>query len=314
MPNWSQVLAEINSVKAQILNASPLDIVRRKYLKQLADHTGRCTIAYYSGWLTRSPNAANLSINDADKNALMATIHGEDRSKGLDLILHTPGGGLAAAESLVDYLRRMFGTDIRAIVPQLAMSAGTMIACSCKEIIMGKESNLGPIDPQLNGVPAHGVIAEFEEAIRQVAANPACLPVWQSIIGKYHPTFLGECKNALDWSKEIVEAWLISGMFKGTKTSIARTKAKKIVAKLSDHSTTRSHSRHIHIDDCVEMGLKIVPLELKGNDTLQDLVLTTHHAYMQTFSEAPSVNKIVENEQGIAMILHGAVIQAQPIK
>lgn len=62
------------------------------------------------------------------------------------------------------------------------------------------------------------------------------------------------------------------------------------------------------------MGLNIVPLELAGNDTLQDLVLTTHHAYMQTFSEAPSVNKIVENEQGIAMILHGGAIQAQPVR
>ena len=42
----------------------------------------------------------------------------------------------------------MFGTDIRAIVPQLALSAGTMVALACKEIIMGKHSSLGPIDPQ----------------------------------------------------------------------------------------------------------------------------------------------------------------------
>lgn len=307
MPNWNEVLAKINAVKAQILNASALDIVRREYVKSLADYTGRATIAYYSAWLTRSPNAANLSINDADKNALMAVIHNFDRTKGLDLILHTPGGGLAATESLVDYLRRMFGTDIRAIVPQIAMSAGTMIACSCKEIVMGKESNLGPIDPQMNGVPAHGVIAEFEEAIKQVSANPASLPVWQAIIGKYHPTYLGECQNALVWSEEIVEEWLVSGMFKvkGVSKASARVKAKKIVAKLSDHKATRSHSRHIHIDDCIKMGLKIVKLE--DDKKLQDLVLTAHHAYMQTFADATTVSKIVENQLGVAMILHGPV-------
>lgn len=310
MPNWNQVLSEINGVKAQLLNTSPLDIVRRKYLKQLAEYTKRSTIAYYSAWLTRSPNAANLSINDADKNALMATVHGLDRKCGLDLIIHTPGGGLAAAESLVDYLRRMFGSDVRAIVPQIAMSAGTMIACSCKEIVMGKESNLGPIDPQLNGVPTHGVIAEFEQAIREVARNPASLPVWQTIIGKYHPTFLGECQNAMDWAKEIVEAWLVSGMFKGIPKKAATAKARKIVARLSDHVRTRSHARHIHIDDCVGMGLKIVKLE--DDDTLQDLVLTAHHAYMQTFSEAPTVNKIVENHQGIAMVLHGNAANPPP--
>jgi membrane-bound ClpP family serine protease len=58
----------------------------------------------------------------------------------------------------------MFGTNIRAIIPQMAMSAGTMIALSTREIIMGKHSNLGPIDPQIAGIPAHGVIEEFNRA------------------------------------------------------------------------------------------------------------------------------------------------------
>jgi hypothetical protein len=303
MPTWTAVLNEINGVKAQLANASPLDIVRRKYLKELAEYTGRATIAYYSGWLSRSPNSANLAISDSDKNALMATVHGLDRAHGLDLILHTPGGGLAAAESLVDYLRRMFGTDIRAIVPQIAMSAGTMIACSCKEIIMGKPSNLGPIDPQQGGVPAHGVIAEFEQAIREIEKNPASLPVWQSIIGKYHPTFIGECRNAMQWAEEIVEQWLLEGMFANSKSQVVRKKIKKIVSELSDHSKMRSHSRHIHIDACIAMGLKITKLE--DDAKLQDLVLTTHHAYIQTFGEASHVQKIVENHQGVAMVIGG---------
>jgi ClpP class serine protease len=99
-------------------------------------------------------------INDEDKNGFMMAIHHLDRSKGLDLLLHTPGGDLAATESLVDFLRRMFGTDIRAIVPQIAMSAGTMLACSCREIVMSKHSSIGPIDPHLRGIPAVGVKME----------------------------------------------------------------------------------------------------------------------------------------------------------
>ena len=77
----------------------------------------------------------------------MTCIHGMDCSKGLDLVLHTPGDSPAAAEAIVNNLRAKFGKDIRVIVPQLAMSAGTMIACSAKQIIMGKQSSLGPIDP-----------------------------------------------------------------------------------------------------------------------------------------------------------------------
>ena len=123
MPNWNSVLNEINAAKIEIASTSALDLVRRKYIKRLSDYSKRNVIAYYSAWLQRGPNTPNLSINDSDKNAFMATVHGMDRNLGLDLIIHTPGGSIAAAESIVDYLRRMFGTDVRAIVPQLAMSA-----------------------------------------------------------------------------------------------------------------------------------------------------------------------------------------------
>ncbi len=71
----------------------------------------------------------------------MMAIHNLDRTKGLDLIIHTPGGNIAATESIVDYLRRMFPDDIRAIIPQIAMSAGTMLACACNTILMAKSLN-----------------------------------------------------------------------------------------------------------------------------------------------------------------------------
>ncbi len=65
-----------------------------------------------------------MAINDEDKNGFMMAIHKMDRTKGLDLILHTPGGGLTAAQSITNYLHSMFGNDIRVLIPQLAMSAG----------------------------------------------------------------------------------------------------------------------------------------------------------------------------------------------
>lgn len=130
MGSWNDILKEVNETQSQY------DYVRRKYLKELSDYTGRNTIAYYSSWLNKQGN--NLDINDADMTGFMACVHGLDCTKGLDLVLHTPGGSPAAAEAIVSYLRAKFGNDIRVIVPQLAMSAGTMIACSAKEIIMGK--------------------------------------------------------------------------------------------------------------------------------------------------------------------------------
>src|SRR6266702_5473539 len=155
MPSWKALIDEVNAA------GSTFDVLRRKYLLKLHEFTGRNVIIYYSGWLQKGekdiPNSLALTLDDNDKNGFMAAIHNLDRSKGLDLFLHTPGGSTAATESLVDYLRSMFGTDIRAIVPQLALSAGTMVACACKEILMGKHSSIGPIDPQIGGMAAHGV-------------------------------------------------------------------------------------------------------------------------------------------------------------
>lgn len=297
MPNWSGVLKELSKESSE----SHFDRVRRQYLRRLSSYTRRNVIAYYSGWLQKNPRSPFLSIGDDDKNAFMTTIHGLDRTRGLDLILHTPGGDVAATESLVHYLRSMFGTDIRALVPQIALSAGTMISCACSEIWMGKESSLGPIDPQFGGVPAHGVIAEFEEAVRQVQAEPASLGLWQAIIGKYHPTFLGECRRAIDWSKAIVTQWLATGML-STKVDPAAAAA-AVVDLLSDHETMKTHSRHISVDECEKAGLNIKRLE--SDPKLQDLVLTVHHAYMHTLSST-SANKIIENHKGVAMVTAAA--------
>jgi hypothetical protein len=301
MPNWSEVLKEIQEAQQKNPKANPLDAVRRKYLAKIAENTGRSVIAYYSGWLQK-PGARDTAVNDKDKSGFMLAIHRMDKSKGLDLILHTPGGDLAATESLVDYLYSMFGLNIRVIVPQISMSAGTMIALASKEIVLGKHSNLGPIDPQMGGLACQAVLNEFEEAKRDIKMNPQAAPLWQSIIGKYHPTFLGACSQAIDWSEEMVSNWLKENMCADDKS-----KVKGIMKMFSDHKTQKSHARHISKAQCEAVGLTISALE--DNQDLQDAVLTTHHAFMHTFSHTPAV-KIIENHRGIAYV--EAAVPAMP--
>ncbi|MBS1683301.1 MAG: S49 family peptidase [Bacteroidetes bacterium] len=291
MPNWSEVLGEISKVNQQGVYA--LDGVRRKYLKLVNKHTGRNVIAYYSGWLQRGEYSA-IEVNDRDISGFMLNIHKLDRSKGLDIILHTPGGDIAATESLVSYLRSMFGNDIRAIVPQLSMSAGSMIALSCNSIIMGKHSSLGPIDPQMGGIPCQAVIAEFETAKMEILADPNTANLWQFIINKYHPTFLSSCQHAIDMSKQLVQDWLESNMCKGEPK-----KATIILDYFASHDNSKSHSRHIPIQKCKDLGVTIIDLE--EDDKLQDLVLTTHHAFMHTFSNTGAL-KIIENHNGVAFV------------
>ncbi|MCY3903166.1 MAG: hypothetical protein OXF76_08375 [Caldilineaceae bacterium] len=292
MQDWNQLLNEINAA------GSTHDIVRRRYLSKLHELTGRNVIIYYSGWLQKR-NLEGVEVNDADKNGFMTVVHQLDRGKGLDLILHTPGGETAATESLVDYLRAMFGTDIRAFVPQLALSAGTMIACACKVIFMGKQSSLGPIDPQLGGIAAHGVVEEFERAHEEISEDPSRIPVWQPIIAKYPPTFIGECEKAIEWSNEMVTEWLQSGMFKGPEEGASLNMIKNIVANLTDHALSKSHDRHLSLESCKEIGLKVCRLE--DDQPLQDAVLSVHHACIHTLGATPAF-KIIENQEGRAFI------------
>lgn len=228
----------------------------------------------------------------------MNAIYGMDKTRGLDLILHTPGGSFSATEAIVSYLRSCFPTEIRAIVPHLSMSCGTMIACACNEILMGRESSLGPTDPQFNGIPAGGVIAEFKKAKEDVRNDPSSVALWAQIIGKYPPTFLGNCQMAYEKSRETIKRWLIQWMF--ANDSEASGKAETISQFLNDHSQSGMHDRHYSYDDLVAKGLNVKRLE-DSND-LQDKVLSIHHAFMCSFQLSQAC-KIIESSTGRTWIV-----------
>lgn len=266
--------------------------VRKKYLNLLSQKTGRNVIIYYSGFMKIHADLLELSIEDNDINGFMVAINKLDKSKGLDLILHTPGGSISAAEAIVTYLRNVFGTNIRMIIPQIAMSAGTMIACSGKEILMGKHSCLGPTDPQFRGIPAHGVIEEFDTAMDEVLKNEQKILIWREIVSKYHPTFIGECAKAIKLSNELVADWLATGMFAGENN--AKQRATRLVKKyLNNHKDSKTHDRHFNMEKCKTFGLKI--FEIESDNELQELILSIHHATMISIDIIAPL-KIIESQ------------------
>ncbi len=275
----------------EISNESNPQSVIYKYIQKYQRYTKRNVIVYYSGWLNHTETKIGAAINDLDKNGFMSVVRGLDKSKGLDLFLHTPGGDVGATESLIDYLFDSFGGDIRAVVPQIAMSGGTMMACSCKEIIMGKQSSLGPIDPQFNGIPAEAIIKEFERAKKEVSSNPDVIPIWNTMLSKYPPAFVILCENARKWSDEILEKSLTYSMFdESDKKSID-----KIKEVLGSHENTKSHGRHLSAKECSNIGLKIFNME--DDDKLQDLILSIHHSCMDFFNKNGDAIKILANNQ-----------------
>ena len=94
-----------------------------------------------------------------------------------------------------------------------------------------------------------------------------------------------------------VSFWLIQYMFSGEEPVAAKKKATKIVKKLN--ANNKSHSRHFTVDFCKELGLNIT--ELESDQTLQELVLSVHHAFIITI-DATAATKLIENQNGARYI------------
>jgi hypothetical protein len=303
MPTWGGILNELVVAQQQGLGPAAFDVVRRKYLVQLSQYTHRAVILYATKFVSPGPIPPDLlSINDEDLQGLMEVTHGLT-NKNLDLILHSPGGTLDAAEAMVSYIRSKFD-HVRVIVPNLAMSAATMISCAADRIMMGKHSFLGPIDPQFILNTALGQRTVSAEAIREqfALAQKECkdttkLGSWLPMLSQYGPDILIKCQHACAMSKSLVQGWLRQYMFKGD--SAGKKKAAKISGWLAKHRHFKSHGRHIPRAELQAKGLLIDHLE--DDQKLQDLVLSVFHATNHTFNGTGAV-KIIENHQGRAFV------------
>ena len=305
MPIWSQILGELKQTAQDSDGIPNFDLVRRRYLARLHRHTGRNVILYASGWLQKSTaHPSSVSVVPEDLQGFMEVSHGlSGNDSPLDLVIHSPGGSIEAAEAIVGYLRDRF-SDIRIIVPNLAMSAATMIACAGNVVVMGSHSRLGPTDPQHllstpmgeRAVAAHDVLRQFDQA-RGECANSAVLPAWLPMLSQYGPDLLARCENSIKLANSLVELWLSTYMFAGEPN--ADGDAKHIADWLGTRGNHNSHGRMLARESLTKKGLKIEPLEADG--TLQDLALSVFHATTHTFSGTPAT-KIMENHLGRAFV------------
>jgi len=100
-----------------------------------------------------------IDIDDSE-NVLRA-IKLTDPELPIDLILHTPGGLVLAAEQIAFALKKRPG-KVTVFVPHYAMSGGTLIALAADEIVMDPNAVLGPLDPQIGQFPAASILKVLE--------------------------------------------------------------------------------------------------------------------------------------------------------
>ena len=296
MPNWNQLLDALerlpqNKARPEFLRSESL-----KHLRTISRLRGNRHVIFYGSAFLQKPLAPpdRLQITHEDVNAFMSVMYGMTWTKNLTLVLHTPGGVTNAAETVVDYLRSKF-TDIEVIVPTYAMSAGTMISLAANRIVMGRQSQLGPIDPQFvmgqRAQSARAIVDQFEEAKKEIIKNAAAAGVWFPILQSIGPALLQESRNALEYGERMVAQWLQKYMFAGKPT--AKDLATKAAAHFNDAASHKSHGRRIDRDEARSQELDVENLE--ASQELQEAVLTLYHVATISFEKGPA-SKIVHSD------------------
>lgn len=216
---------------------SPLFWVHQKdrYLRQLLIRdiesvTNRDLIVYFSDCTSQYAQI------DATDDAYFAELLGGVSKDGVDLLLETNGGQTDAAEKLAGLLLSMT-KDLRVIVPRRAKSNGTVLAIAGKEIVMGSQSELGPIDPLLVLGPANVVPAEL-------IINTA--PTQNPLIVQY-------AHLAISQTQKLAAQLLTKGMLAGMDEAIIQDLVKKIATRTHYHS----HGSVIDHAEASALGLKV---------------------------------------------------------
>lgn len=101
------------------------------------------------------PVSSSISIEDSE--AVLRAIRLTPENQPIDVILHTPGGLVLAAEQIAKALIQR-KAKVTAFVPHYAMSGGSLIALAADEIVMDPNAVLGPVDPQVGSMPAASIV------------------------------------------------------------------------------------------------------------------------------------------------------------
>lgn len=216
-----------------------------------------------------------------------------DSKKEVDVLLHSPGGRPDATERIVYILRGKFD-KVNFLIPHSAYSAATMLSLSGNKIILHPNATLGPIDPQINGIPARSIKRGFEKVKDSIRKEgPESLPAYIPLIEKYSLDLLELCEDSEKLSRTLVSDWLHKYMFEGKK-GFSKLISKAVVF-FSNYDKHLLHSRPLVFSRISKYDLKI---EL-GDPTLSSLMWESFILLNGFFSLTPFV-KLFENAHGVS--------------
>jgi hypothetical protein len=178
----------------------------------------------------------------------------------LSFFLETEGGYIEVAQRIATTLRKHY-RRVEFVIPNAAMSAGTVLAMCGDAIHMDYYSTLGPIDPQLprpdgtGYVPAMGYLKKFDELMKKAADGGLTTAETTYLCTKFDPAELYQYRHAMQLSVFLLEQWLARYKFRNWKRTqtrgirvtptMRRQRAHEIAEKLNDTEKWHTHGHGI---------------------------------------------------------------------
>lgn len=221
--------------------------LRQVLIRDIEEMTGRRLVVYFAN---RFRNEAG--IDDADPAYITELLGDVGQDEPVDLMIETNGGKTDSTEAVIAILQNRLN-DFRVIVANAAKSNGTLICLASQAIVMGPSSELGPIDPHLNGIPC------------TVLSDPV---VAQSNFPLHQLAVLG-----LKQTRKLAEKLLREGMLKGGPAG----EVDRVVQALATRDTYFSHGSAIDYREAQALNLNVV--YLPAGDELWERIWLLYSMY-----------------------------------
>ena len=268
-------------------------------LEEIEDHSNADALTIYGQIMPPIDHHVRLAVESLP-----------DRRDGLIVIVDTPGGIVEIAERIVSTLRHHY-QEVRFLIPDSAMSAGTVLVMSGDAILMDHFSRLGPIDPQLfiEGKPiATSVLSYIEQFERLVKRSEegTLTSAELVLLQKLDLADLRQYELAAELSVNLIREWLVHYKFKDwsthSSTGVAVTleektdRAEEIARALNDQQRWGTHNRMIDRGTLTELGLQIDDLE---SDQRLSTLVKEYFWFFRDFAFRREILSLVHNRSYI---------------
>lgn len=243
----------------------------------LADHMEADVIAIVAPMANPVDELVRYAIEDI-----------KERKEKLLVVLETEGGSIEVVERMADLFRHHYPDHVSFLVPNFAMSAGTVLVMSGDMIYMDYFSVLGPIDPQVKSrtkgdvfIPAVGYIEKYNDFVSRSKLGQLSDIEIMFFVEKFDPAELHFFEQARELSVELLRKWLVKYKFKdwnrtetkGVKVTPAmkEKRAAEIAKRLNDVKKWKSHGRSLS-KEVIEKELNLKIDDFGTNSALNERV------------------------------------------